>query len=281
MNKKICLLIILCLCFMTVICLGTPQIELKEVDNDVAPIVSAKGAVLIDGKDAGIIYAKDAQRILYPASTTKIMTALVALEILEEIDAGMNSRVKIPREAVGVEGSSLYLKENEEVSIEELMYGMMLHSGNDAATAIAICTGGSMENFLRRMNERATAIGCKSTHFSNPSGLFDEEHFTTALDLALISREAMENEDFRKIVSASEWTSPETGRKFRNKNKTIGGYDGATGVKIGYTKASGRTLVASAQKGEKELIAVVLSAPDWFSDAYALLDYGFMREGDR
>lgn len=250
--------------------------EASAADIGLAPIISAKGAILIDCEDKSVIYEKDADKRLYPASTTKIMTVLVALDILEEIDGDLQSTLSIPKEAVGVEGSTINLKADEVMTVEELLYGVMLQSGNDGATALAVCLGGNLENFVDRMNEKAVALGCKSTHFTNPTGLFDEKHYTTARDLARISLEAMKNESFRDIVGAKSWQN-NNGRQFVNKNKTISEYEGATGIKIGYTKKSGRTLVASAKKGESELIAVVLSDPNWFEDAYAMLDYGFER----
>ena len=151
-----------------------------------APTVAAEGAILIDGKSGDTIYEKDADKKLYPASTTKIMTALVALEIIDEIGADLSSEVIVPAEAAGAEGSSVYLKAGEKVTLKELMYGMMLQSGNDAAQAVAICCGGTLDEFVSRMNLKAQELGCASTHFMNPSGLFDEEHYTTARDLAII-----------------------------------------------------------------------------------------------
>ena len=248
--------------------------------STLAPIIEAKGAVLIDAENGNVIYEKDANKKLYPASTTKIMTALVALEIMEEIDAGLTSEVTVPKEASGVEGSSIYLKTGERVTVEELLYGTMLQSGNDAATALAVTMGGDMESFIKRMNAKAKEIGCKNTHYVNPTGLFDENHYTTAKDMAFIAKEAMKNRIFRQIVGAKKWTGEEYGRTFVNKNKTINEYEGATGVKIGYTKKSGRALVASAQRDGKELIAVVLDDSNWFKDAYAMLDYGFQRIED-
>ena len=242
-----------------------------------APTVAAEGAILIDGKSGDTIYEKDADKKLYPASTTKIMTALVALEIIDEIGADLSSEVIVPAEAAGAEGSSVYLKAGEKVTLKELMYGMMLQSGNDAAQAVAICCGGTLDEFVSRMNLKAQELGCASTHFMNPSGLFDEEHYTTARDLAIISRAAMEREDFREIVATLRWESSDTGRIFNNKNKTISQYEGATGIKIGYTERSGRTLAASAKRDGKELIAVVLNDHNWFNDAYSLMDYGFAR----
>ena len=246
--------------------------------SSLAPTISAEGAILINAEDGSVIYEKNADKRLYPASTTKIMTALISLEIMDEINAELDSEIKVPKEAVGIEGSSLYLKEGEIVTAEELLYGTMLQSGNDGATALAISLGGNMSNFVEKMNKKAVELGCRETNFVNPSGLFDKDHYTTARDLALISKTAMETQAFREIVSSKNWSSDTTGRSFTNKNKTIAEYDGATGVKIGYTKKSGRTLVASAKRGDTELIAVVLNAPNWFQDAYALLDYGFARD---
>lgn len=291
MSKKLKVVLAVCLCIGIIGGLAEyigPTLRVNEEETGTeekavsaevrAPVVSAGGAILIDAKDGRVIYEKDADKKLYPASTTKIMTALVALEILDEIGADLDSEVVVPAEAVGAEGSSVYLKAGERLTLRELFYGMMLQSGNDAALAVAICSGGTLENFVEKMNEKAEELGCTSTHFTNPNGLFDEEHYTTARDLAQIGREAMKREDFREIAGAQSWRSEESGRTFQNKNKTISQYDGATGIKIGYTKSSGRTLAASAKKGDKELIAVVLNDSNWFNDAYAMLDYGFSQE---
>lgn len=243
-----------------------------------APAISAGSAILIDAADGTVLYEYNADKKMSPASTTKIMTALVTLDICRELGAGLDSEILVPKEAAGVEGSSLYLKAGERVCLEELLYGLMLQSGNDAAAALAEALGGSTENFLERMNQRAEELGCENTHFVNPHGLYDEEHYTTARELAVIAREAMKNEDFRRIVSAQKWSGEdagEAGRTFVNKNKTVFQYEGGDGIKIGYTKASGRTLVASAMRGENRLIAVVLNDGDWFADAYALMDFGF------
>lgn len=257
--------------------------ELKPPQRSVsasvqAPSVSAEGAVLVDGSSGRVLYEKNSDKRLYPASTTKIMTALVTLETLDELGLGPDSKVIIPVEAAGVEGSSLYLRAGEKLSLEELLYGLMLQSGNDSAEAIATCVGGSREAFVEKMNRKAEQLGCSGTHFVNPSGLFDENHYTTAGDLAVIAAEAMKREDFRKIVGTRRWSSEETDRSFVNKNKTVFNYEGGNGVKIGFTKKSGRTLVASAERDGKELIAVVLRDGNWFNDAYALMDYGFELE---
>ena len=240
-----------------------------------APTVSAAGAVLIRAQTGEVLFEKNAEKRLYPASTTKIMTALVVLETLDRLSLGPDSRVVVPAEAAGLEGSSIYLKAGEEISVEELLYGMMLQSGNDAATAAAICIGGSLQNFVVMMNQKAEELGCTGTHFTNACGLFDENHYTTAKDLAVIAAAAMQREDFRKIVAVPSWQSTENERNFYNKNKTVHQYEGGDGVKIGFTKASGRTLAASATRDGVSLIAVVLRDGNWFQDAYAMLDYGF------
>lgn len=243
-----------------------------------APGISADKAILIDGDSGEIIYEKNADEKAYPASTTKIMTALVVLEVLEENKSPINQKIKVPRVAEGVEGSSIYLKEGEMISIEDLLYGLMLVSGNDSAVALAEIIGGDEKNFVKMMNKKARELGCKGTHFSNPNGLFDENHYTTAADMAKISREAMKKPVFRKIVKTEVWVADRkenTYETFCNKNKTIYQYKGGNGIKIGYTQNSGRTLVASSTRNGKSLICVVMNAPDWFNDAYKLMDLGF------
>ena len=208
------------------------------------------------------------------ASTTKIMTALVALE-----SADMSRVVSIPHEAVGVEGSSVYLFEGEELTLEELIYAMLLESANDAAAAIAIAIGGSIEGFAELMNAKAAEMGLENTHFTNPHGLDDDGHYTTARELALIAAEAMRNETFCKIVSTQKKTIPQNGnegvRLLINHNRLLKSYDGAIGIKTGYTKKSGRCLVSAAERDGVRLICVTLSAPDDWRDHTALLDHGF------
>ncbi len=237
------------------------------------PTVSARQAILMDGKTGEVLYEKNADERGYPASTTKIMTAAVALDICRQIDIGIETEVRIPEEAVGIEGSSLYLKAGETRTLEDLLYGVMLRSGNDGAVALAEILGGNTAHFVDLMNEKAKKLGCKGTQFVNPNGLYEDDHYTTARDLATISRYAMKNKTFRKIVSAKSW------KDYHNKNKTVFQYQGATGIKIGFTKMSGRTLVASSSRGGTDLICVVLSDGNWFNDAYALMDYGYELRG--
>ncbi len=240
--------------------------------------ISAGQAILIDGDTGKVLYEKAADEKAYPASTTKIMTALITLETLEKYDSPIDQFIEVPEAAEGVEGSSLYLKAGEKISVEDLLYGLMLVSGNDAAVALADIIGGSEEGFVEMMNDKAAKLHCVNTHFVNPNGLFDENHYTTARDMAIIAREAMKNDTFRKIVSTRDWKAEReesTYLTFHNKNKTISQFEGGNGIKIGYTKSSGRTLVASAERNGHTMIAVVMSAPDWFNDAYRLMDYGF------
>ena len=236
--------------------------------------VSAEHAILMDAATGRVLYEKNADARSLIASTTKIMTALVVCR-----QCNVSDRVRVMPEAVGIEGSSMYLQAGEILTVRELLYGMMLQSGNDAATAAAICAGGNLRNFVARMNQKAEELGCTGTHFTNACGLFDENHYTTAKDLACIAAAAMQREDFRRIASAPRWQSSESERNFYNKNKTVHQYEGGDGVKIGFTRASGRTLVASATRGDVSLIAVVLRDGNWFADAYAMLDYGFAVTG--
>lgn len=235
------------------------------------PSIEAESAILIDIESKRILFEKDAYKKLPMASTTKIMTALVALENGDKQDV-----VEIDSESVGIEGSSIYLKEGEKISLEDLLYGLMLRSGNDAAMAIAKHIGGSVDRFVYLMNEKAKQIGANNTNFKNPHGLHHEEHYTTAYDLALITSKAMELEEFKQISKAKSWTANrEENFLFYNKNKTLWEYEGGDGVKIGYTKKAGRCLVASATREDIQLIAVVLNDNNWFEDCYELLDYGF------
>lgn len=239
------------------------------------PVISARQAILIDGRSGECIYEKNADEKGYPASTTKIMTAMVVLDICREQNISLKEKITVPKEAAGAEGSSLFLKAGEEKTIEELLYGIMLVSGNDGATALASQMGGKVEYFVDRMNEKAEKLGCKGTHFENPTGLFSENHYTTARDLADIARHAMKNDVFAKIACTKNW------KNYYNKNKTVYQYEGGNGVKIGYTRNSGRTLVASAERDGELMICVLLSDGNWFNDAYSLMDYGFKMKGCR
>ena len=234
--------------------------------------VSARSAILIEADTGKILYAENAHEKLPMASTTKIMTALVALEQGDTEDT-----VTVDASAYGTEGSSIYLHLEEEIALKDLLYGLMLSSGNDAAVAIAVHIGGGTQSFADMMNKRAIELGAYNTNFVTPNGLHDDAHYTTAYDLARIAAEAMKNQEFRQIV-ATEYYRAETGeiaRTFKNKNRILWEYPGGTGVKTGYTKAAGRCLVFAAEQEGMELIGVVLNCPNMFEDAKAMLDYGY------
>lgn len=251
----------------------------EALENPVWPGVSAQKAILIDGKSGQMLYGKNEEEKAYPASITKIITALVAIEDREQVGGkGLDALVAISPAAIGVEGSSIYLKPGEKMPMRDLLYGLMLRSGNDAAVAIAEEVGPGTEAFVRKMNLRAEEAGATNSHFMNPNGLQDENHYTTAKDMALIAKAAMENKEFRTIASAKNWTAKRGIGEFNyfiTKNKVVYEYEGSTGTKIGFTKAAGRTLVASAKRDGMEVICVVLNAPDWFQDTYKLMDYAF------
>ena len=236
------------------------------------PEMAAGGAALIERNTGTVICAKEAHKKRPMASTTKIMTALIVIE-----NCSLGDTVKVSPKAYGVEGSSMYLNAGEEVSVEDMLYGLMLLSGNDAAVALAIHTAGSVEAFAALMNARAEEIGAHNTNFVTPNGLHDPEHYTTAYDLALIAAEAMKNPDFRKIVGSTyhKTTTGSVIRYMKNKNKILWQYEGGCGVKTGYTKAAGRCLVFAAERDGMTLIGAVLSCPDMFNVAKAMLDYGF------
>lgn len=237
---------------------------------------SASACVIIDEASGRVLLSHNAEMPLPMASTTKVMTALLALE-LGDLDAP----VTCGRNAFGVPGTSIYLAEGETLTLREMLYGLMLASGNDAATAIAEHIGGSVADFCRMMTQRAAELGCTSTVFLTPHGLPCEGHYTTAHDLAFIARQAMGNETFREIVSTTRATIPWEGRPYdrvlNNKNRLLTTYEGATGIKTGYTRKAGRCLVFGAERDGMRIIGVVLNCPDWFDEAARLMDLAFER----
>lgn len=236
--------------------------------------VAAKSAVLLDVSSGSVIYEKNAGERLPMASTTKIMTALVAIE-----SSSFASEVTVDAAACGVEGSSVYLREGERFTMEELLYALLLNSANDAATQIAIAVAGSVDAFADLMNEKAASLGLTDTHFTNPHGLDNEEHYTSARDLAIIASAALKNPTFRQICSTYRHTigTGESTRYLLNHNRMLKLYKDAIGVKTGFTKRSGRCLVSAAERDGVMLVAVTLSDPDDWRDHEAMLDYGFGR----
>ncbi len=224
---------------------------------------------IIDVASQRILDSYNCHAQLPMASTTKTMTALIATE-----SGKLDDIVAIPDQAVGVEGSSIYLKHGESMTLRDLTYGLMLRSGNDAATAIAYYLGGSIDGFAAIMNKKAQDLGLKNTHFTNPHGLHDDNHYTSAYDLAVIAATALDNAECAAIVRSKTYRA-ESGknvRVFRNKNKLLWNYQGATGFKTGYTKRAGRCLVASADRDGMSVVAVALNIGDMFGKCSQLMD---------
>jgi D-alanyl-D-alanine carboxypeptidase len=274
-----------------------PMSAAAEASIASAPFgLSAQAALLLDADSGTVLYESNARQRLPMASTTKIMTALCVVENLSP-----EASVCIDARAVGVEGSSIYLYEGEWLTVRQLLMGLLLESANDAAVALSIATSGSVEAFAELMNQKATELGLTDTHFENPHGLDAESHYTTAYDLALIASAALSHPVLREIMATTratiplcdmtapptedgddplqvgEKTPPEGIRVLLNHNKMLRYYDGAIGVKTGYTKRSGRCLVSAAERDGLTLIAVTLNAPDDWNDHTTLLDYGFSR----
>ena len=241
-----------------------------------AASVSASSAILMEQQSGRILYEKDAHQKKRIASITKIMTAILAVES-EKLD----EMVKVSNNAVGAEGSSIYLKPGEKIKLEDLVYGLMLRSGNDAAVAIAEHVGGSLDGFVFLMNKKAEEIGMENTHFANPHGLDDHEnHYSTSYDMALLTQYAMENDTYKKIAGTKIHRSPDPSgdwdRVWKNKNRLLTGlYEYTTGGKTGYTKRAKRTLVTTATKGNLDLIAVTINGPDDWNDHINMYEHGF------
>ncbi|MBQ7399142.1 MAG: D-alanyl-D-alanine carboxypeptidase [Clostridia bacterium] len=221
---------------------------------------NAAAAVLVDAKSGAVLYEKNADVRLPMASTTKIMTALVVIE-----NSSPDDVIEISKTAAGVEGSSIYLTVGEKITVRDLLYGLMLESGNDAATALAEGVFGSVKACSKAMNEKAHEIGLVSTNFTNPHGLDDRDHYTTAYELSLITKEALKNDLFREIVSTKSYvTQGEKNRYFSNHNRLLRSYADTIGVKTGYTSKSGRCLVTATSRDGEEYIAVTLNdSHDW------------------
>ncbi|TMV51334.1 D-alanyl-D-alanine carboxypeptidase [Paenibacillus mesophilus] len=249
---------------------------------------NAESAALVDVASGRLLVSKNGDKQMRIASLTKIMTAITAIE-----HGTLSDPVKVSGNAAGKEGSSIYLKAGEEMSLENMLYGLMLRSGNDAATAIAEHVGGSLEGFVHLMNEKAEMIGMTRSRFKNPSGLDEEGHLSTANDMAKLTAYAMRNPVFRDIVKTKTKSAPNPNEdwdyKWSNKNKMLSIYEGADGVKTGYTKLAKRCLVSSATRNGQQLAVVTLNDPDDWLDHRKLLDHGFryypleqvVKKGDR
>ncbi|MDD2215166.1 MAG: D-alanyl-D-alanine carboxypeptidase [Eubacteriales bacterium] len=282
MKKATTLLLILCIILSSVsFSFGTvPELS-----------IIGQSAILIDGTTGQVLYEKNIHEQHYPASTTKMMTGILALENLRLLDS-----VDIDADTPFTEGSRIYLLEGENVNVRDVLYGLFLESANDSAVALAKKVSGSVEEFSKLMNKKAKEVGAKNTHFVNPNGLHEDNHMSTAYDLAMIAKYAMKNQTFRDYVSTYQYTMEATNlqetRYLYNTNRllydtvnkvVVNGvtrpckYEGVTGIKTGYTSKAGGCLVASAKRGNTELIAVTMASTDMgrFADCIALLDYGF------
>ncbi len=260
MKKIICLLLVLC----------TFVVNIPHARAEIS--VSAKSAILIDADTKRVLFEKDAYTTRAMASTTKIMTALLCLEREDRDEI-----FKVDTNAIQVEGSSMGLIENDEVSLSTLAAGMLCLSGNDAANAAAVKIGGSKKEFCALMNERAKQIGMKSTSFETPSGLDGENHYSTAYDMALLGAEAIKNSEFLEICSEPKYTVYYSGKRrtYTNHNRLLRELEGCIGIKTGFTKKAGRCLVSAVKRSGRTLICVTLSAPNDWQDHKALYSYGF------
>lgn len=269
---------VLCFLFLIVIAviIGTSfsNTAHAEIQNDI-PSTSARAMVLMEKTTGRVLAQKNADEQLSIASTTKIVTALTVLNYCEDI----KRVVTIDKKSVGIEGTSIYLREGEKLTIEDLLHGLMLRSGNDSAVALAYAVGGSIDGFCKMMNETAKNCGATGCNFTNPHGLEQEGHHCSARDLANISRFAMQNKEFARIVGTKQYRIAASddiiGRMFQNKNKLLTHLDGADGVKTGFTKKAGRCLVSSCTRDGMTLICVVLNCGPMWEESERLLEYGF------
>lgn len=238
--------------------------RVNAVDADAATISRAECVTEISS--LRFLHEHHSETTLPLASTTKILTAIIVID-----DCDLDETITIPKEAEGTEGSSVYLRAGDQYTVEDLLYGLMLRSGNDCAVTLALHHSGSIEAFAKKMTEKAMFLGAEHSRFVNPHGLPDARHYTTARDLSLISAYAMKNEKFREIVSCKYYEP----RNWQNKNKMLYRYEGAIGVKTGFTLAAGRCLVTAAERNGMTVVCVVLNSPQMYERTTELLDFAF------
>ena len=244
--------LILSVLSFAIVILGVTSISFSKES-----FASSQAEIAMELSTGTILTESNAHARLPMASTTKILTAIIIIE-----DCNLDEEITVPNEAVGVEGSSIYLTKDEKIDVRDLLYGLMLRSGNDSAVALAIHHSGSIENFAAVMNKRAKKMGAENSNFKNPSGLPDDEHYTTAYDLCTIACYAMKNETFKEIVSTKSYTGKY--KTFLNKNKILYKYESANGIKTGYTLKAGRCLVSSAEENGMDIVCVVLNCPEMY-----------------
>ncbi len=249
-----------------VMCIS-PSMPVKETQAESFVGEQSKAECVMEQSSRRVLYEEHGDVRLPMASTTKILTCATVLETCKDIE----TEVVIPPQAVGIEGSSVYLQAGDVYTVKDLLYGLMLRSGNDCATALALYCSGSVGNFSTEMNKIAEKAGALDSHFENPHGLPSASHYTTARDLSLITAYAMQNPVFREIVSTKYYEN----RNWKNKNKILFSYENAIGVKTGYTKAAGRCLVSAAKKGEMTIVCSVLNSPNMYERSISLLDDAF------
>ena len=267
MKKKVLSILIIICSFLLIFNVIMPNIIIADASSNSAEIV-------MEVNSNRIVYAKNINDKKYMASTTKILTAITIIE-----NCTLDEQVVINKNSVGIEGSSIYLEEGEKLSVRELLYGLTLRSGNDCAHALAIHCSKNIEDFALLMNQTAQKIGANNSNFVNPHGLHNDNHYTTAYDLALISCYAMKNDSFREIVSTKSIRIPQTTinsvRLLINKNKMLKEFEGSTGIKTGYTKKAGRCLVSSCKRNGIEFVCVVLNCAPMFEVSKSLLTSAF------
>ena len=243
-------------------------------EGDVLPNVTATSAIVIEASTGHVIYSRNPDAPMFPASTTKIMTLILALE-----RGGLDDIVTVSENAFNAQGSTLWLDTGERIPLQDLLYGMMLVSANDASVAIAEHIDGNVPNFAAHMTQRAAELGATNTNFTNPHGLPDDNHYTTARDLALITRYGLQLPGFEEIVTTTEmafgWIHDDNNKTIRTENQLLWTYNGCNGVKTGYTERAGRCVVCSAKRNGIQLISVVLDGLYMWNDSIILLDYGF------
>ncbi|MGD6964672.1 D-alanyl-D-alanine carboxypeptidase family protein [Fictibacillus phosphorivorans] len=249
--------------------------QFVQATGENTPEIKSESAVMIDAKTGDILYQKNSSEQMYPASITKIITGILAIE-----SGKLDDSVVVSSDAVRAEGTRVYLMEDEQVPLRKLVQGLLINSGNDAAVAIAEYLAGDVDSFADQMNAFAKKVGAENTHFVNPNGLFDEEHYTTAEDMAKITQYAMKNEEFREIVSTKElpWVGEGWETTLRNHHQLLWDYPGTIGVKNGYVDESKHTLVTAVSRDNLDVIIVTLKAPTSraaYWDTMALGDYGF------
>lgn len=266
------ILVVLALCLLC--CGGVAGAEVAKKTDSSAFSTTAQSAVVMERSSQRVLFEQNADAHLPMASTTKIVTALTVIN-----HANLDDVVEIDPKAVGIEGSSVYLRAGEHLTVKELLYGLMLRSGNDCAVALALHVAGSVEAFAEMMNETARAAGCVDSHFVNPHGLHDDDHYTSARDLATLTCVALGNAEFQEIVATKSVRIPNEGMEYDrvlvNKNKLLKNFDDADGVKTGYTKKAGRCFVGSATRCGMQVVVVVLNCGPMFEETASMLSVAF------